>query len=49
MKVRLFNEEDTAQGRVPAGTIIDHPDGEWLIRLGKGEEVKEPQTEQDET
>jgi hypothetical protein len=42
MKVRLFNEEDVqGKGKVPAGTIIEHKDAHWLIKLGKAEEVKE--------
>lgn len=39
--VRLYGEEDTAWGRVPAGTIIRHADAHWLVRLGKAEPVDE--------
>jgi len=45
MKVRLTKDCDTQIGKKPktrAGTIIDHPDAEWLIRLGVAEAVDGP-------
>ncbi len=45
MKVRLFGEHDLqGRGRVPDGTIIEHKDAHWLVKMKRAEEVKEPAT-----
>lgn len=53
MKVRLIGECEltdrsicvgknlTGPGVVPDGTIIEHQDAHWLIKLGKAEEIKD--------
>lgn len=52
MKVRLIGEHNLTDrsivvgqtlagpGRVPDGTIIEHKDAHWLVRMKRAEEVK---------